>query len=161
MSRAGLAGVCLILLSAGGCGYAYVAPAPLPERTPVSVPTSVGRSWDLVMDALAQSNLLVATSDKGTGLIISQSLVVTRPQSTEWSDCGRVKGSAQARDRGFATRGEIRVLVAPAGQVSTIHVTAVWSKADMYSDRAICASTGVYERALEGRIVAAASHQAP
>ena len=161
MSRAALAAVCLLLLSAGGCGYAYVAPEPFPERAPVLVPTSIGRSWDLVLDALAQSNLLIATSDKGTGLIISQSLVVGRPQSTEWSDCGRVKGSAQPGDRGFATRGEIRILVAPAGQVSTIHVTAVWSKADMYSDRARCATTGVYERALEARIVASASHQAP
>ncbi len=161
MSRAGRPVVCLLLLSVGGCGYAYVTPAPPPDRAPVSVTAPAGRTWDLVLDALAKSDLLVATSDRGAGLIVTRSLVVTRPLSTQWSDCGRVKGSTQTRDRGFATRGEMRILIAATGQASTIRVTATWAKPDMYSDRASCTTTGAYERAFEARIAAAADRPAP
>ena len=148
---------CLLLAGLStGCGKAYIAPQPPAEPAPVAVNVPFDRALDLVAAELGRSNTPMATVDRGTGLVVAQAIVVKRPQSTEWSDCGKIKGYATERDRGFATRGSFEVMVRPAGQGSTIHVTARWSKPDMDADRATCVSTGVFERALEARIRAAA-----
>lgn len=146
----------VLVASLTGCSYAYVAPRPAPEQAPVAVRATADQTWASALDVLGGSHLPVASADRATGLIVTQSFVVSRPTSVAWSDCGRLKGSTAERDRGYATRGELRVTVTPSGQASAVRVVAVWAKPDMYADRAGCVTTGVYERGLEDRIRAAA-----
>lgn len=146
----------LLAVAMSGCGIAYVSPSPAPARAPIPVRAPVDRTWAMVLEVLDRAHLPVASADRAAGLIVTQSFIVTRPASTAWSDCGRLKGSAAERDRGFATRGELRVTVTGSGQESAVRVVGAWAKPDMYADRAACVTTGAYEGGVEERIRAAA-----
>lgn len=146
----------VLVASLSGCSYAYVAPRPAPARAPVAVRATTDQTWAAALEVLGESHLPVASADRAAGVIVTQSFVVARPTSVAWSDCGRLKGSTAERDRGYATRGELRVTVTPSGQTSAVRVVAAWAKPDMYADRAECVTTGAYEGALEDRIRATA-----
>lgn len=140
-----------MIVSTPGCAARYVIANPTPTRSATNVAASFDRTWDAVIDVFAAGNLPIATIERASGLIVAAPLAMARTNAAIWTDCGHHPRYSDPRDRAYATRGEFNVLVRPAGPTSTVRVTIRWSLPDLEA-RAICESTGVYERDLEDQI---------
>jgi hypothetical protein len=116
----------------------------------MEVAASVGRTWDAVIDLFADRNIPIATMERVSGFIATQTLSVGR-EGTEWADCGSFKSTPIVPDHVVYN---VRVL--GDSSQSTVRVTTRWtqgSKSELPSD---CPSKGVWETDFEKAVKARA-----
>ena len=144
------AGACALL---AGCGSPAYQPPPRPAPREAShVVASMGQTWDAVIDVFATRNIPIRTIERASGLIVTDALRVGE-EGVAWATCGSLGGQVLPPDR-----ATYNVLVRGDSNEATVRTTVLWSRTE---DPGIteCASTYIWERALETDVKARAERQ--
>ncbi len=119
-------------------------------RPPMEVAASVGRTWDAVIDLFADRNIPIATMERVSGFIATQTLSVGR-EGVEWADCGSVMSTPVVPDHAVYN---VRVL--GDSSQSTVRVTTRWTQSSKSDLSPECPSRGVWETDFEKAVKARA-----
>lgn len=136
-----------------GCSSPAYQPPPRPAPRDASrVSASMGQTWDAVIDLFATRNIPIRTIERASGLIVTDALRVGE-EGTAYANCGTMGGKVLTADR-----ATYNVLVRGDSTEATVRTTVLWSRAEEPS-AAECASTYIWERALETDVKARAERQ--
>lgn len=133
---------------AAGCGSTAPKLAPVPRSvTPINA--SFGRTWDAVVEVVAERSRTIQTVDEASGLIIVGD-VFLGDSTASWADCGSNMVGAVA-----PTHLSYNVVVRGDSTSATVKVNAFFISR---LDRPVtdCVSRGVWEAGIEKLIKARA-----
>jgi uncharacterized lipoprotein len=150
-----------------------------PVRTPTAVHASFSRTWNAVVDALAEQNIQIRVLDRSSGWVATEVLRVQTPpsQSRKWVDCGTMTTDTLATEpdtTGFHSTGhetvpnfpeqvEYDVVVHGDSAQATVHVAARWGSTYLgqWTSAVVeCVTKGVWESEFENAVKRAAESTA-
>lgn len=137
--------VALVALSA--CAPYRAPSTTTTPRQGVQVDAGFDATWDAAIDAFAESNVPIATMDRGSGFIASEQ-IDAGSRGSRFADCGQFVG--EIVDPSLAT---YNVIVRGDSSRSTVRVTAAFARPDIGGR---CVSRGTFETIMENRILARA-----
>ena len=141
---------CILL---AGCSSPAYQPPPRPvPREARHVLASMGQTWDAVIDVFATRSIPIHTFERASGLIVTDALRVGA-EGSAYANCGTVGGKVLTPDR-----ASYNVLVRGDSSQATVRTTVLWSRSEE-PGAAECASTYVWERALETEVKTRAERQ--
>jgi hypothetical protein len=141
---------CVLL---AGCSSPAYQPPPRPAPREAShVVASMGQTWDAVIDVFATRNIPIRTFERASGLIVTEALRVG-DEGSAYANCGTVGGKVLTPDR-----ATYNVLVRGDSSQATVRTTVLWSRSEEPA-AAECASTYIWERALETEVRTRAERQ--
>jgi hypothetical protein len=141
---------CVLL---AGCSSPAYQPPPRPAPREAShVVASMGQTWNAVIDVLALRNIPIRTFERASGLIVTDELRVG-DEGGAYASCGTVDGKVLPPDR-----ATYNVLVRGDSSQATVRTTVLWSRTEE-PGAADCASSYIWERALETDVKARAERQ--
>jgi hypothetical protein len=142
---------CLLL---AGCSSPAYQPPPRPApRDATHVGASTGQAWDAVIDVFAARNIPIRTVERASGLIVTDALRVGE-EGSAYASCGNLGGKVLAPDR-----ATYNILIRGDSTEATVRTTVLWSRSEQPGSIE-CASTYIWERALETEVKARAERQA-
>ena len=112
----------------------------------------MGQTWDAVIDVFATRNIPIRTIERASGLIVTDALSVGQ-EGTTYASCGTLGGKILAPDR-----ATYNVLVRGDSTEATVRTTVLWTRSEEPS-LTECASTYIWERALETDVKARAERE--
>lgn len=136
----------LIAISASCVTYRPPSTTAAP-RQGVQVQASFNATWEAAIDAFAETNVPIATMDRGSGFIASEQ-IDAGSRGSRFADCGEFVG--EVVDPSLAT---YNVIVRGDSSSSTVRVTAAFARPDIGGR---CVSRGTFETIMENRILARA-----
>lgn len=124
-----------------GCSATAPSLVPTP-RSATQISASFGRTWDAVVEVVAERSRTIQTVDETSGLIIVGDAYLG-DSAGSWADCGSTVVGAVA-----PTHLSYNVVVRGDSTSSTVKVNAFWT---YRLDRPVtdCVSRGVWEAAVE------------
>lgn len=135
--------------------------APIPALGPTQVDASFGKTWNAVVDVLADKNIPVKTMDKSSGFVTAESTHVPNSQLSKLTECGGF-ASYMAETLGSESGGTARynILVRGDSTSSTVKVTARFTKALADNSPMECKTKGIFEQQIESAVKAHAEGRA-
>lgn len=127
------------------CAACYTPP-PTVTVAPVELAASYDRTWDAVVQALAEQGIPVATIDKASGVLTSAPVKVESVNASRWGHCGSDPAIPMR-----VTDATVSVLVRGTATATTVRLSPRWSMVSG-ENAMVCATTGVWERELEAQI---------
>jgi hypothetical protein len=144
----------MAVLGLVGCSSA--PPPPAPARGPTSVAAPFEKSWNAVIDLVAERNIPIKTVDKASGLLVAEQVRLGEADA-EYADCGTSFGKRQA-----PTSANWNVLVRSDGARSTVRVTVQFVRTGLPRGNWTglvtenCATRNTFETTIEQQVKAKA-----
>lgn len=123
-------------------------PPPPPERQPLVVNASFGRTWDAVIDVFSSRNIPIRTLDRTSGLLVAEKVRVSRGDEATWANCPNVMTQV-LMGVGVADPmlADYNIVVRGDSTRSTVRTSARFMKENLE-----CTSKGTLETAIEARV---------
>lgn len=130
-------------------------PAPPAPRASLTVPLSVGRVWDAVIEQFAETSVPIQTMERASGLIVTTPMGVAASDGLAWANCGKDALGTPLP----ATLVSYNVLVRGDSTSANLRVTARWASGGMGGSATVeCVTRNVYEPDLEAAVAKRAEH---
>lgn len=136
----------VVAIGCGGTPQTAVAPQAAP------IQASREKTWNAVIDVLAERNISVKTLDKASGFVSAEGAVVSSSDIAQLTTCG---GFMEAMaDMNGAHNGVARynILVRGDSAASSVKVTAQFTKGTGGGNAKNCDSNGKFEAGLQSAI---------
>jgi hypothetical protein len=141
------------LLALAGC----MTPPPEPPapREPAEVAAPAARTWDAVVDVLAERSLAVASMDRAGGFVRTEPVAVAmvRRGGPEWARCSTAFGVPLGPDKAVYS-----VTVRGDSARSTVRASVRWTRrsGDPADPEEVCTTANRWESAFEAAVKARA-----
>jgi hypothetical protein len=140
-----------------GCAKVQPPQAPAP-RAATPVDATFENTWNAVIDRFGDANIAIATMERASGFIATESGSVVPEEAVEsgWANCGTVRDTSRRERTLGPGRAVWNVVVREAGEgASTVKATVAYSP---YSPDVSpgCVSLGGWERMFEAAVKTAA-----
>lgn len=124
----------VLVLLAGGCAQQprWAPPEPAPPDVATFVSAGFDLTWTAALDHFAIIGVPIASVDRGSGRIVTETVAVGASDAGEFADCGSVSGGDGA-DASLATAVVYDVVVQDEGSSSMVLVTASWEAGDPHA----------------------------
>lgn len=127
-----------MLLALAACSAAPKTVAT--PRQPLSVQATGDELWSATLATLAEQSIPIKTSDRSSGLITTEEVIVPVSEGRKVADCGPIVG---------AGRVQYSILIA----ASTLRITPRFTYANIYGQtQGECVTRGIVESKLEAAI---------